>query len=58
MRAILRSKQWNYTQKSKKNNKIRFYIFYEVERMNREEKLEILNTELQSKDALFIKERI
>lgn len=26
--------------------------------MNREEKLEILNTELQSKDALFIKERI
>nr|DAU58261.1 MAG TPA: hypothetical protein [Caudoviricetes sp.] len=28
MRAILRSKQWNYTQNIKKNNKIRFFIFF------------------------------
>nr|DAX89001.1 MAG TPA: hypothetical protein [Caudoviricetes sp.] len=27
MRAILRSKQWNYTQNIKKNNKIRIFIF-------------------------------
>lgn len=31
-------------------------MFLPKERMNREEKLEILNTELQSKDILFIKE--
>lgn len=28
MRLILRSKQWNYTQNIKKNNKIRFFIFF------------------------------
>lgn len=33
MRLILRSKQWNYTQKSKKNNKIRIFIFFILKTM-------------------------
>ena len=38
MRAILRSKQWNYTQNIKKNNKIRIFIFFIPKTMAKQQK--------------------
>lgn len=38
MRAILRSKQWNYTQNIKKNNKTRIFIFFILKTMAKPQK--------------------